>query len=253
MSLFLLRRPGQDWPLLLAVSGAGPSGRPLQPPGRHWPDRPEVVATLDPVSEGAWQGLNDHGVTAALLNRPQHAVPNRGLRSRGELVLEALDHAEAEAAAGALSDLAPQAFLPFNLVIADPRRAYWLRHDGSGAIRLHPIPDGLHMLAASELDDPTDATIRHGLPALRAAPAPPLDSDAGPAAFAQWIELLHAEAVGARQNTESSRRQPSAADTASGPGSSLIALPAYPGFNCRARWWYAQDDPTPANFAAVAL
>ena len=102
---------------------------------------------------GSWLGINDHGLIAAVLNREGTLGPQSDKRSRGELVLEALDHAEAGDAAGALADLQPDAYRPFNLVLADPRTAYWLRHGGDGEIRVHPIPAGLHMLASSELDD----------------------------------------------------------------------------------------------------
>ena len=68
-TLVLLRRPGHPWPLLLAANRDEMVDRPWAPPGRHWPDRPEVVAGLDRTAGGSWLGLNDHGVVAAILNR----------------------------------------------------------------------------------------------------------------------------------------------------------------------------------------
>ena len=41
-------------------------------------------------------------------------------------VLEALDNAESGEAARALADLAPAAYRPFNLLLADPVETYWL-------------------------------------------------------------------------------------------------------------------------------
>jgi uncharacterized protein with NRDE domain len=147
-SLVILRRPDHDWPLLLAANRDELRGRRSLPPARHWPDRPEVVAGLDCVGGGSWPRINDHGLIAGVLNREDSLGPAAGKRSRGELVLEALDHAEAGAAAGALADLHPDAYRPFNLVVADPRDAYWLRHGGDGEVRVHPLPTGLHMLAS---------------------------------------------------------------------------------------------------------
>ena len=69
-------------------------------------------------------------MVAAVLNRVGSLGPAAGKRSRGELVLEALDHADAAAAAKALADLDPEAYRPFNLLIADARDAFWLRHAG---------------------------------------------------------------------------------------------------------------------------
>jgi uncharacterized protein with NRDE domain len=129
-TLVILRRPGHDWPLILAANRDEMIDRPWQPPARHWPDRPQVLAGLDELAGGTWLGLNDDGVVAAVLNRRGSLGPEDGMRSRGELVLEALDHAEAEAAAGALMHLDPRAYRSFNLVIADAENCYWLRNRG---------------------------------------------------------------------------------------------------------------------------
>ena len=83
------------------------AARPATAPGRHWPDRPHVVAGLDEAG-GTWLGLNDDGLVAAVLNRRGTLGPQPGKRSRGELVLEALDHAEAHHAADALRPSTPR-------------------------------------------------------------------------------------------------------------------------------------------------
>src|SRR5438045_6917906 len=105
--------------------------RAAKPPGRHWPDRPEVTAGKDLLAGGSWLGINDWGVAAAILNRHGSLGPAPGQRSRGELVLEALDHADAVAAAEALTHLDPAAYRRFNLIVADNRDGFWLRPAGS--------------------------------------------------------------------------------------------------------------------------
>ena len=139
-TVVLLRRPGSRWPLLLAANRDELKSRPWRPPGRHWPDRPDVVAGLDEQAGGSWLGINDHGVVAAVLNRVGTLGPATGKRTRGELVLEALDHADAAAAAAALADLDPAAYRPFNLIVADNRDAFWLRHAGDAAELRLPHP-----------------------------------------------------------------------------------------------------------------
>ena len=111
-TVIVLRRPEEAWPLLLAANRDEIPSRPWEPPGRHWPDRSDVVAGYDCLGEGSWLGVNDMGVVAAVLNRSGSLGPTTDRRSRGELVLEALDHAEAGAAARALCDLFPWR-LPF--------------------------------------------------------------------------------------------------------------------------------------------
>jgi hypothetical protein len=249
-SLILLRRPGHAWPLLLAANRDELVSRRGQPPGRHWPDRPEVVAGRDPLSDGSWLGLNDHGVAAALLNRTGTLGPAPGKRSRGELVLEALDHAEADAAAGALADLSPDAYRPFNLVIADPRRAYRLRHDGTGEIRVHPIATGLHMITAAELDDPTEPRIARHLPRFRAAPVPAPATDDWEA----WATLLRSRDGGPGGPTAAmTLALPQAGETFATIASSLMAIPAFPGLEAPARWLHADDAPDCAPYRPVPV
>src|SRR5580698_9094338 len=141
-TLVILRRPDHLWPVVIGANRDEMIERPWRPPGRHWPDRPEVVAGLDLLGGGSWLGVNDWGVAAAVLNRHGSLGPMPGQRSRGELVLEALDHADAVAAAEALTYLDPTAYRTFNLIVADNRDAFWLRHADDGRIAIHPIPEG---------------------------------------------------------------------------------------------------------------
>lgn len=191
----ILRRPGASWPLLFAGNRDEMDGRPWRAPNRHWPDRGEVVAGLDVLSDGSWMGVNDHGLLAAVLNTPDTLGPAPDKRSRGELVLEALDHAEAREAADALADIEPRAYRGFHLIVADAHAAYWLRHPGesggNGApgpgIQVAAIPEGLSMLTAHDLND-TESSRRMARYLPRFAAAPPPDPDAGD--WAAWERLL---------------------------------------------------------------
>src|SRR5881275_177014 len=118
-TLAILRRPEHEWPVVIGANRDEMIDRPAAAPARHWPDRPEVVAGLDKLAGGSWLGLNDWGVAAAILNRHGSLGPAAGRRSRGELVLEALDHADAVDAAAALTHLDPAAYRTFNLIVAD--------------------------------------------------------------------------------------------------------------------------------------
>ncbi len=186
-TLVLLKRSRHDWPLILAGNRDEMRDRPWTPPGRHWPDRPEVVAGRDDLAGGSWLGINDHGVVAVMLNRFGTLGPAAGKRTRGELVLEALDHADAVAAGQALADLNPDAYSAFNMIIADNRDALWLRHTGDGRMRLSPLDDGLWMLTAADVNDTaSDPRIAAFLPRFHAAPAP---MPGQPAGWAAWSAL----------------------------------------------------------------
>jgi len=272
-SLIILRRPGAPWPLLLAANRDELRTRPWRAPARHWPDRPEVVAGLDALSGGSWLGVNDYGLVAAVLNRVGSLGPAPGKRSRGELVLEALEHADARAASAALSDLDPDAYRPFNLIIADARDAYWLRNPeglpsfgfrtASGGwqsvapsrmagalgappappVECQPVPDGLSMITAHDLNDPAALRIRHYLPRFEAAPAPTPEQDD----WSGWIDLL-----ADREGPDGDPRNAMTITTDGDYGtlcSSLLALPAVG----RPIMQFAAGRPGETPFEPVAL
>lgn len=223
-TLVILRRPGDSWPVILAANRDEMVDRPWRPPARHWPDRPEVVGGLDLLAGGSWLAVNDHGLAAGILNRRGSLGPLAGRRSRGELVLEALDHADAIAAAAALAVLEPSSYRPFNLILADSRDAFWLRHaDPTGVmpVEVHPLPAGVSMITSGDLDDPESPRIAAFLPLFREA-APP---EPGRGVWGLWESLLGVDegAPGAGSR--------GAMDFDQGDGfatvaSALIALPA---------------------------
>jgi hypothetical protein len=185
-TVIVLRRPNHAWPLILAGNRDEMRDRPWTAPGRHWPDRPEIIAGRDDLAGGSWLGLNESGVVAVMLNRKGTLGPQAGKRSRGELVLEALDHADAADAARALVDLNPDAYRAFNMIIADNRDAFWLRHAGTGPMQAIPLDEGLSMITAFDTNDTADPRIAANLQHFRAAPPP---DPTAPDGWEAWTAL----------------------------------------------------------------
>jgi len=251
----ILYRPGHPWPLVFAANRDEMASRPWLAPGRHWPDRPEVVAGLDREAGGSWLGINDDGVLAGVLNRPGSLGPAAGKRSRGELVLEALDHAEAAEAALALSHLDPFAYRSFNLVVADAQHAFWLRNLGAeedGGVERFEIAPGLSMVTAHDLNDESSPRIRTYLPQFRAVPPP--DPETGD--WRAWESLLASRGDGSGSNPMAGMTI--VAERGFGTvSSSLIALPAAPATldvaPREAIWRFAPGRPDLTDYEAVAL
>jgi hypothetical protein len=243
----LLRRPDHDWPIVLGALRDEMIDRDWLPPRRHWPDRAEVTAGLDILAGGSWMGLNDSGVTACILNRTGHLGPAAGKRSRGELVLEALDHADAVDAATALSALEADSYRPFNMIVADNRDAYWLRHagpEGPGGVEVIEIPSGISMLTAMELNDQRAPRIATYGP--RFTNATPPDPESGD--WAAWISLM------AERNEINDPEHNRAMTVVSGHGygtvsASLLALPA-PDIS-KPVWLFAPGRPGETPFDPV--
>jgi uncharacterized protein with NRDE domain len=178
-TVVVLLRPGHAWPVLIAANRDEMLSRPWQPPAAHWPDRPGVVAGLDELAGGSWLGINREGVLAGILNRHGSLGPAEGRRSRGELVLEALDHADADLAARALAELDTRAYRTFNMVVIDNSRAFWLRNlgeEGPGRIELFPLAPGYSMIATTARAPASAPTCR----ASSARPSPTPSAASGP-------------------------------------------------------------------------
>lgn len=248
-TLVILRRPAHAWPLLLAGNRDELDSRPWRAPGRHWPRRPGVVAGLDCLGGGSWAGINDAGMVAVVMNRAGTLGPAPGKRSRGELVLEALDQGTAQAAARVLRRLDTSAYRPFNLVLGDAREAFWLCHRGDGPkiLDVHPIPPGLHLLSSRDLDDTSQPRVRLFLPRFQAAPPPdPVRGD-----WDAWIDLLRDRGCPAEEG-------PTAAmnfrlDSGFGTVSSLLLALPNPDAGTVSRVWFAAGPPHAHPFVPLCL
>lgn len=252
----ILRRPGHAWPLVFAANRDEMTGRAWSAPGRHWPDRAQVIAGKDELGGGAWLGLNDWGVIAGVLNRPGSLGPDAELRSRGELPLDALDHAEAAIAAEAMAAIDPESYRSFNLVIADAAQAFWLRSPGGGAVvRAEPIPEGLSMITAHDLNDVSSPRIRHFLPLFEAAPPP----DPETVDWSAWQALM-ADTGGEGENgSEGGGAMTFTTDATGAEGgfatvsSSLLALPGPGRLGVKPKWLFAPGRPDQTDYGAVEL
>jgi hypothetical protein len=248
-TIVILRRPGHNWPLILAANRDEMTDRPWQEPGRHWGDRAEIMAWRDELAGGTWLGLNDWGVIAGVLNRPGSLGPDAELRSRGELPLDAMDHAEAAIAADALSAIDPASYRSFNLIIADAGQAFWLSSPGGGAaIRAEPIPEGLSMITAFDLNDDTSPRIGRYKPKFEAAKAP--DPETGD--WAAWQAMMGNR----RENTEGEEKGAMTIVTDKGFGtvsSSLLALPAPGRLGVKPQWLFAPGRPDETDYERVEL
>jgi hypothetical protein len=253
-TVVILRRPDHKWPLLLAANRDEMARRPWKAPARHWPDRADVIAGLDVEAGGTWLGLNDAGVIAGVLNRRGSLGRDEQLRSRGELPLEALDHADAVDAAAALAGLDGRSWRSFNMVVADNRDAFWLKSLGplgTGKVAVAPIPDGLHMLTSGDLDDGQSGRVAMYLPKFRAAPVP--DPDKGD--WTAWETLLAAHGEGP-ETPDDARERSMCVITETGFGtlsSSLIALPAATDLGAKPIWRFAAGRPGGVPYAPIAL
>jgi len=127
------------------------SGRP-----RGWTERAlPVFAPEDLRAGGTWLGINGAGVFAGLTNRyagPAHPgglSPDR--RSRGLVVLDALEESSARAAFDRLASVSGELHNPFHLVLADGADAFLVWSDG-WTTHARELPPGLHAVTERSFD-----------------------------------------------------------------------------------------------------
>jgi len=248
-TVVVLRRPGHDWPLIVAANRDEKRDRPWAAPARHWPDRAYVTAGLDELAGGTWLGVNDHGLVAGVLNRSGSLGPAADRRSRGELPLEALDHAEACVAVKALKDIDPDAYRPFNLFVGDASDAFWIcsvDENGNPGMRAEELPDGISMLTDADMNDPVAPRVRLYRPRFETAPRP--EPDKGDWGWWQTLladkEFEHGVGPKGAMNIE----MPGGFGTVS---SSLIAVPETITPDRKTQWLFAAGAPDTAPFEPV--
>lgn len=145
-------------PVIIGANREEAYARPGTPPQLiEGPIR--AVAGRDPVAGGTWLGVNERGVVVAVTNRPKTDLPPQA-RSRGLLVRDLLGLPRAAAAVQlAGQQLGSGAYAGCNLLCADASAAYVI-HAGDW-LRVLPLPPGLYVLTARDVNDPTDARIGH--------------------------------------------------------------------------------------------
>ena len=243
-TVVFLRRPDHPWPLILGANRDEMMDRPWRVPGRHWPDRENVVAGIDELAGGSWLGVNDEGVVAGILNRKDSLGPDENLRSRGELVLEALDQTDAVYAVEAIADLNPASYRSFNLFVADNRDAWWLRSTGPKArkVEVFEIPEGVSMLTAWDLNAEGSVRTSFHLPLFADAVQPDPENQE----WQCWEELMGS--TDHAPNSVTGEAMLIRTDRGFGTlSTSLIALESPEIYNARKIWRFLDrsDETTP--------
>ena len=151
-TLLILFRPKDSWPLIIAGNRDENLDRPWIPPGKHWPDYPNIIAGKDLSAGGSWLGLNKSGIVATILNRKNSLGPSDDKWSRGDLVINALKNDTIEEALLYLKAMDNSKWKSFNLFLANNKKAYWIKNTGEGKININPVLEGKHFLDSYDLN-----------------------------------------------------------------------------------------------------
>lgn len=130
-------------PLIVAANRDEFYGRPAEGPAIRNVSGRRVLAPLDLQAGGTWLGLNEESVFAAVTNL-RNEFPDPQRRSRGWIVMDALQEPTAALAADMLKALPEETYNPFQCFVADGERAFQLVY--RGAPRLVELGPGVHVI-----------------------------------------------------------------------------------------------------------
>jgi uncharacterized protein with NRDE domain len=158
--LALFYRVVEDAPVIIGANREEFYARGGEPPALLAGPRP-IVAGVDPRAGGTWLGVNDRGVLVAVTNRPRSQAPAEP-RSRGLLAREMLGcGSAAQAAELATRELGTNRYAGCNFLCADRERAVAIL--AGEWLRVRPLPPGLHVLTAHDVNDEGDRRLGHAL------------------------------------------------------------------------------------------
>jgi len=164
-SIVILKKSENEWPLIIAANRDEMNNRKSLPPDRHWKDKPHIFAGKDLLAGGSWLGVNDNGVVAAIMNRKNSLGLIKNKKSRGELVLTALDHEDAVKSLNAMAKIQKDNYRGFNMFIGDNSNSYWIKSDETSLdIECINISDELSMITSHDRNDLNSSRIKNYLP-----------------------------------------------------------------------------------------
>lgn len=146
-------RAHPKWPMVVAGNRDELHARPAKPLAR-WDHPSHVLAGRDLQAGGTWLGVSEQGRFALVTNLRGYGAPEPGRPSRGELVTDLL------AGKGHYADLRNAElsdFNPFNLIVADHRRARFLSNRPKSVRSL--LAAGIYGLSNGALDEPWPKTM----------------------------------------------------------------------------------------------
>jgi uncharacterized protein with NRDE domain len=146
-TIVALRNVHHEFPLIVAANRDEFIARASLPPGRL-SDNPVVVGGRDRSRGGTWMGVAARGFFVGVTNQRTWVAADRGLRSRGEVVLACLQDNDTDKVLQRLRDLDARDYNPFNLMFGDDQSLHvaYVRREPPHLV-IEALGDGPHVLA----------------------------------------------------------------------------------------------------------
>ena len=150
--LLVVSRVHDESPLLVAANRDEFLDRPATPMEVLQAAGPRILGGRDRMAGGTWLAVNEHGVVAALTNRPAASGRDPTKRSRGELPLALARCPDAAAAADEASTrIRPSEYNTAAMLVADRSSLYYVDLDGTDRAPVRELEPGVHVLENRKL------------------------------------------------------------------------------------------------------
>jgi uncharacterized protein with NRDE domain len=124
-------------------------------------DSPRIVGGQDQEKGGTWMAVSAAGRFAGLTNQRTGSMPDKNRKSRGQVVMSALQARSAPEAKEHIASLNPQDYNPFNLLFGDAQHLYVAYcHDDSPNILVEEVNQGFWVLPNDVIDSPKFNKVR---------------------------------------------------------------------------------------------
>jgi len=154
-TILILHQAAAAHPLVIAANRDEMYGRPASAPQVREHGGRRLIAGIDEVHGGSWMGCSDDCLFVGLTNQRNYFGRDPEARSRGEVVMQALESGSVAGVHALLLELDARKYNPFNLVYGDARElevAYARREQAE--VELETVPPGIHVLPNDRLNSP---------------------------------------------------------------------------------------------------
>jgi len=145
--LFLAINQDSDYPLIICANRDEFHQRPTQA-AHFWPDNSNLLAGKDLEAGGSWLGVNKAGYFAAITNLRTGQPPSENKKSRGDLVMLALQ-SDSLINKQWLEQYSHQ-YNPFNLIYGSLHKLFCFN---SASGQQTTLSDGFHAISNASMDD----------------------------------------------------------------------------------------------------
>jgi len=185
-TLLILYRPKNKWPLIIAGNRDEMKDRPWLPPGKHWGKCDGIIAGKDLTAGGSWLGINTNGLVATILNRTNSLGPDIEKNSRGKIIIDILKNKTLDEALNYIKLLDITKWKPFNLFLANNKKAYWVKSSDKVTLSINIIPEGKHFLDSHDINSTQSERYLYNNNKFKVLNDPNPDS----LEWKEWINLL---------------------------------------------------------------